>query len=83
MVEDGTRARAPDGAGGNLEEIGGVVAEGFEAVAPFEEVLALVEQPFEFDRLDLGAILLGLTAPLRLLVEIGRASCRERVYACV
>jgi hypothetical protein len=40
VVEDGTRARAPDGAGGNLEEVGGVVAEGFEAVAPFEEVLA-------------------------------------------
>jgi Amidase len=43
VVEDGTRARAPDGAGGNLEEVGGVVAEGFKAVAPFEQVLPLVE----------------------------------------
>ena len=41
-----------------------------KAVAPFEEVLALVEQPFEFDRLELGAVLLGLAAPLRLLVVV-------------
>jgi hypothetical protein len=73
MVEDGPRARAPDGAGGDLEEVGGVVAEGFEAVAPFEQVLALVEQPFEFDRLEFGAVLLGLTAPLRLLVVVESA----------
>jgi hypothetical protein len=31
VVDDGARARAPDGAGGNLEEVGGVVAEGFFA----------------------------------------------------
>ena len=73
VVEDGAHARAPDGTGGNLEEVGGVVAEGFEAVASLEQVLALVEQPFEFDGLDLGAVLFGLAAPLRLFVVVENA----------
>ena len=47
-----------------------MVAEEFESVAPLDQALALVDQAFELDRLDLGAVLLGLRAALRLLVAI-------------
>ena len=62
--------RAPGGAGRALEQFGGVVAEEFEGVATFDQALALVDQPLEFDRLDLGAVLFGLRAALRLLVAV-------------
>ena len=47
-----------------------MVAEEFEGVAAFDQADALVDQAFELDRLDLGAVLLGLAAALRLLVAV-------------
>ena len=70
MVDHRSGARAPDGAGRDLEQLGGVVAEELEGVAAFDEAEALVDQAFELDRLDLGAVLLGLAAALRLLVGV-------------
>ena len=70
MVDNRPGARTPGGTGRGFEEFGGMVAEEFEGVAAFEQADALIEQPFEFDRLDLGAVLFGLAAPLRLLVAV-------------
>ena len=53
-----------------LEVLGGLVAHQFEGVAPFEKGLALCRQAFEFDRLDLRAILFALEAPLGDLVVV-------------
>jgi hypothetical protein len=50
--------------------VGGLVAHQFEGVAAFDERLSLGNQAFQFDRLDLGAVLFGLEAALRLLVDI-------------
>jgi len=47
-----------------------VVAREFEGVAPFDQADALIDQAFELDRLDLGTVLLGLAAALRLLVAV-------------
>ncbi len=47
-----------------------MVAREFEGVAPFDQADALIDQAFELDRLDLGTVLLGLAAALRLLVAV-------------
>jgi hypothetical protein len=70
MVEDGAGTGTPTRPGRGLEEPGSVVAERFEAVAPVDKALALVEQTFEFDESDLRAVLRGLTLPLSLLVGV-------------
>jgi hypothetical protein len=70
VIDHGSGARAPDGSGRNLEQLGGVVAHEFEGVATLDKAHALVDEPIELDRLDLGAVLFGLAAPLRLLVDI-------------
>src|SRR6202007_3023826 len=66
----GSAARPPGGAGFDLEQFGRVPAQEFEGVAAFDESEALGDQSLELYRLCLGAVLLGLTLALRLLVEI-------------
>ncbi len=70
VIDHGSGARAPDGAGRDLEQLGGVIAGKFEGVAPFDEAQALIDQAFELDRFHFGAVLLGLAAALRLLVGV-------------
>ena len=70
VVDHRAGARAPGRAGRGLEQFGGVVAEELEGVAPLDQAFALVDQALELDRLDLGAVLLGLAAALRLLVAV-------------
>ena len=70
VIDHGSGARPPGGAGGDIEQFGGVVAREFESVAAFDQAEALGDQPFELDGLDLGAVLLGLALALRLLVDI-------------
>jgi hypothetical protein len=47
-----------------------MVADKFEGVAALDQADALGDQSLELDRLDLGAVLLGLAAALRLLVAV-------------
>jgi hypothetical protein len=47
-----------------------MVADEFESVAALDQADALIDQAFELDRLDLGAVLLGLAAALRLLIAV-------------
>jgi hypothetical protein len=62
-----------------------MVAGELEGVAALDEAEALVDEALELDRLDLGAVLFGLSAALRLLVGIelaldrrsGRSSSRR------
>ena len=70
VIDHRSGARAPGGAGRDLVEFGGVVAHEFEGVAALDQAEALGDQAFELDRLDLGAVLLGLAAALRLLVGV-------------
>ncbi len=53
-----------------FELVGGGVTHELHGVAPFDQPDAFADQPFEFDRLDLGAILLALTALLRVFVIV-------------
>jgi len=48
----------------------GVLAHELDGVAPLDQAETLGGQTFELDRLDLGAVLLGLAAALRLLVAV-------------
>ena len=70
VIDHRSGARAPGGAGRDLEQLGGVVAHEFEGVAALDEADALGDEALELDRLDLGAVLLGLAAALRLLVGV-------------
>jgi hypothetical protein len=70
VIDHRAGARPPGGAGRALEQFGGVVAKEFEGVAALDQADALADQAFELDRLDLGTVLLGLGAALRLLVAI-------------
>jgi hypothetical protein len=70
MVDGGSRPRLPGGTGRHREQLGDVLAEELEGVAALDEADALGDQPFELDRLDLGAVLFGLAAALRLLVGV-------------
>ena len=70
VIDHRSGVRAPGGTGRGLVEFGGVVADEFEDVAPFDQADALIDETLEFDRLDLGAVLLGLAATLRLLVAV-------------
>jgi hypothetical protein len=76
VVDHGSGARAPDGAGLGGKQLGGMVAEELEGVAALDQAQALVDQAFDLDRLDLGAVLLGLAATLRLLVDVERGMIR-------
>ena len=60
----------PAGSGRDLVEFGGVVAREFKRVAPLDQAEALTDQALKLDRLDLGAVLLGLAAALRLFVAV-------------
>ncbi len=53
-----------------LEEVGGLVSHGLEGVAPFDQRQALGQEPLQFDRADLRAVLLTLAALLRLFVVV-------------
>ena len=53
-----------------FEVLGGLVAEEFHAVAALDQRHALGREALQFDRADLGAVLLLLAAPLRLLVVV-------------
>ena len=70
MIDHGSRARAPGGAGRDLVELGGVVAGKFEGVAALDQAQALADEALELDGLDLGAVLFGLAAALCLLVGV-------------
>ena len=52
------------------EVFGGLVAEVFHAIAAFDQRHALGGETLQFDRADLGAILVALAALLRLLVVV-------------
>jgi hypothetical protein len=47
-----------------------VIAHEFERVALFDKEEALIDQPFELDRFDFGAVLIGLPVALCLFVGI-------------
>ncbi len=70
MVDHRARAWPPGRVGVTLEVLGGLVAEEFHAVAAFDQCHALGDEAFQFHRADLGAVLLLLTAPLRLLIVV-------------
>ena len=70
VIDHGSGARPPGGAGLDLEQFGGVVADELEGVAALDQAQALGDQALELDRLDLGAVLFGLAAALRLLVDV-------------
>jgi hypothetical protein len=70
VIDHGSAARPPGGSGRDVVEFSRVVAHKFEGVAALDQAQALGDQAFELDRLDLGAVLFGLAAALRLLVEI-------------
>ena len=70
MVDHRTAARPPGRAGVVLEGVRREVAEEFHAVAPFDQGLSLRREAFEFDALDLAAILFPLKAALPLLVVV-------------
>ena len=70
MVDHRPGARPPGGAGVGLEQLGGLVAHDLEGVAALDQRHALGQEPLELDRADLGAVLLLLAAPLRLLVAV-------------
>jgi len=53
-----------------LEELGGLIAHHLEGVAPLDQRDALGEQPLQFDRADLRAVLRALRSLLRLLVAV-------------
>src|SRR6202521_1323998 len=50
-----------------------MVAKELEGIATFDEAYALVDEPLELSRFDLGAVLLGLAPALLLLVRLERA----------
>jgi hypothetical protein len=70
MVDHRAAARPPGTAGVVLESLGREVAEEFHAGAPFDQGLPLGREAFEFDRLDLAAVLFPLKPALRLLVVV-------------
>jgi hypothetical protein len=70
MADDGPGARAPAGSSRGFIKPACIVAKGFEAVAPVDQTLTLIEQSFEFDGFDLRAVLHGLALPLRLFVAV-------------
>ena len=70
MVDHRSGARAPGRAGVALEVLGGLVAEELHGVAALDQRHALGREALQFDRADLGAVLLPLAAPLRLLVVV-------------
>ena len=70
VVDHRSRTRAPDRSGRDRKQLGGLVAEELEGVAALDEADALSDQTLKLDRLDLGAVLLGLAAALRLLVGV-------------
>ena len=70
MVDLRTAARVPVRSGLAGEVFGGLVAEEFHAVAPLDQRHALGGETLQFDRADLGAILVALAALLRLLVVV-------------
>ena len=53
-----------------LEEVGGEIAHEFVGVAAFDQRDPLCRQFLEFDRADLGAVLVALRTLLRLLVAV-------------
>ena len=70
MVDHRAGARPPRRAGVVLESFRREVSEEFQAVAPLDQGLALCREAFEFDALDLAAILFPLKAALCLLVIV-------------
>ena len=53
-----------------LEQVGRLVAHDLESIAALDQRDALCRQPFQLDRLHLGAVLLVLAGTLRFLVAI-------------
>lgn len=53
-----------------LELFSGGLAQKFQRVAALDQRNALIDEPFKFDRLDLGAVLFALTPFLGILVII-------------
>jgi len=70
VIDHGSAARPPGGTGLDLEQFGRMVAYELECIAPLDQAQALGDQPLELDRLDLGTVLFGLAAALRLLVDV-------------
>jgi transposase-like protein len=70
MVDLGSGARAPGGAGVRLEEIGGMVAEEFLCVAALDQGHALRDEALQLDGADFGAVLFRLRLLLRVLIGV-------------
>ena len=70
MVDHRSRAGAPGRAGVNLVGVRGFIAQELEAVATLDQRLALIDEAFELDRSNLGAVLLALRAALRDLIMV-------------
>ena len=70
MVHHRTGARTPGRAGSRLVALRRIVAAELEGIAALDQRNPLRGQTLEFDGADLGAVLLKLRAPLRLLVGI-------------
>src|SRR3954447_12215344 len=70
MVDHRSRAGAPGRARVNLVGVRGFIAQELEAVATLDQRLALIDEAFELDRSNLGAVLLALRAALRDLIMV-------------
>ncbi len=69
-IDETAVARMPRRAGMGAIEIAGHVTHQFVGIAPFDQRQPLGQQSLQFDRSDLGAILLTLRSALRLLVVV-------------
>src|SRR5437899_2444687 len=70
MVDLRTAARMPVRSGLAGKVFDGLVAEEFHDIAAFDQTHALGGESLQFDRADLGAILVALAALLRLFVVV-------------
>ena len=70
MVDHRARTRTPCRSGGRFEALGGAIAAELESVAAFDQADALGGELLQFDRADLGAVLLQLRPALGLLVGV-------------
>ncbi|WP_456085343.1 hypothetical protein [Magnetospirillum molischianum] len=70
MVDHRADARPPGRTGNRLVAVGGGVAEELEGVATLDQPEALFDQPLQFDRAHLRAVLFQPGAVLRLFIGV-------------
>ncbi len=69
-VDEAAMARMPGRTGMCAIEIAGGIAHQFMGIAPLDQGKTLHQQSFQFNRGDLGAVLLALRSSLRLLIIV-------------